>query len=197
MFIGPFDQAIVWDSYSIAGVRRFIEKVWRLREKVDDQQSVTSNDKLETLLHQTIKKVGEDIENLKFNTAVSQLMILVNALEQEKRISEEWYTILLRLLAPFVPHVAEELWHEFGEKGDSIHTEPWPTYNPQKILTEVVMLIVQVNSKIRARIEVPRGIDKEDAHKHALSDTKVEKWIGGKEVKNIFYVPDRLINIVT
>ena len=130
MFMGPFDQAIAWSTDNIVGVRRFLEKVWRLQEKVSDNKF-----DFNILLDGAIKKVGDDIEAMKFNTAVSSLMILANAYDAHKNFSKENYSILLILLAPFAPHVAEELWEKIGNKS-SILKEKWPEYDISKTIVD-------------------------------------------------------------
>ena len=135
MFMGPFDQAISWSTDNMMGGRRFIERVWRLQEKV--AKEITLPDGAETVLHQTIKKVGDDIEVFGFNTAISQLMICVNQLEKLSKVPQDAYETLLTLIAPFTPHVAQELWTELGHATE-IYTEPWPVYDPTKILSQTM-----------------------------------------------------------
>ncbi|MEI7777445.1 MAG: class I tRNA ligase family protein [bacterium] len=196
MFMGPFDQSLPWSTESIIGSRRFIEKVWRLSQKV----GVAKSDKdLESLLNKTIKKVGEDIESMNFNTAISALMILLNAME--KRVGEygvlsvKVYEVFLQLLAPFAPHVTEELWKDLGHKS-SIQKEKWPKYDPKKLLSETVQISVQINGKLRDSFEAVVDEDEKTLQNKAIMLENVKKWIDGKEIKRVIFVKNRLINIV-
>ena len=196
MFMGPFDQHIAWSTESMIGPRRFLEKVWRLFEKaqITNSKSQTTNSKLETLLHKTIKKVGEDIEAMRFNTAVSAIMILVNEMEKDS-ISKVDYEVVLRLLAPFVPHITEELWFGLGNK-KSIHLELWPAFNPVIVVKGAKTIAVSVNGKMRATIEMEGEMSESEARMKALMMPEIRKWTDGKEVKRVIYVKNRLINIV-
>ncbi len=191
MFMGPFDQAIAWDTNTIAGSRRFIERVWKLNEKVGK----VSNDKIDTVLHRTIKKVSEDIEGMRFNTAISSMMILLNEFEKESEIAKANYEIFLQLLAPFAPHVCEEIWFDLGNK-KSIHLSAWPQYDSNKMIDNIVNIVVQVNGKIRGLIECPVDISEEDIKVKALGLPDVSKWLEGKEIKKFIFIKGKLINLV-
>ncbi len=199
MFMGPFEQAIPWDEKGVVGVYRFLERVWRLQEKLKIQNAklkvTIKNEKLERLVHQTIKKVGEDIEQMKFNTAVSALMILTNAMAEQKELSIAHYQLLITLLAPFAPHIAEELWEKFGNK-KSVHLEKWPEYDPGLVAEEEIDLVIQVNGKVRDTIRVRADIGEDEAKKVAAESEKVKKWIEGKEIRKVIFVKGRLVNIV-
>ncbi len=195
MFMGPFDQAIAWSISSVVGMRRFLEKVYKLSEKCSRDSDTLNNLDLERLVHQTIKKVTEDIENFKFNTAISQLMILVNEFEKYPKISIDYYQLLLRLLSPFVPHITEELWEKSGNK-ESIFLEKWPEYNAKLIKAKKIILIVQINGKVRDKIEAEADISEQDAKELTLSSEKVKKYTEGKEIKKIIFIKGKLINIV-
>ncbi len=210
MFMGPFDQTIAWSLDGVAGTRRFLEKVWRLKEKFQIRnpksetkpensksqiQNEEQNPKLEILLNQTIKKVGEDIEGMRFNTAVSQMMILANAFEKEEEIPQKFYEKFLRILAPFAPHITEELWNQLGYK-KSIHLEPWPEYDVSKLQSDTIRIMVQVNGKVRDSFSAERGIGEEDAKKQALNSPNAKKWIDGKEIKKTIYIKDKLVSFV-
>jgi leucyl-tRNA synthetase len=158
-------------------------------------KSKIQNSKIETLLHGSIKKISEDLENMKFNTAVSQLMIFVNELEKESSIDIEIYKTFLKLLAPFAPHLAEELWHLAGEK-KSIHLEKWPAYDPEKIKEEIFELVIQVNGKVRATVSAPIDITEERAKELALSQERIKSFLSGKTPRKVIFIPHRLINIV-
>lgn len=200
MFMGPFDQAIAWDTDSIAGSRRFVERVWKLMNKLatNNSQPTTREDeekKIETLLHQTIKKVGEDIEAMKFNTAISAMMIFVSELEKAESISTKTYATLLQLLAPFAPHITEELWEMLGNK-TSIHSESWPTCDPEKLVSDTVTIAVQINGKMRATFVVDRSISEDEAKQTALALPESIKWLDGKEPKKVIYIPGKIVSIV-
>ena len=194
MFMGPFEQAIAWSEGSLIGPRRFLEKVWRLRGRTSDTNSRGSTS--ENLMHQTIKKVSEDIESMGFNTAVSALMIYANTLDKQEKVSQQEFETLLLLLAPFAPHITEELWRTLGHK-DSIHTGDWPTYDQKKIEKDEVTLAVQVDGKVRANLFVARGQDEEEIKAIVLTLPEVKKWLDGKEPKRVIIVPDRIVSIVT
>ena len=191
MFMGPFDQAIAWDTNTIAGSRRFIERVWKLQEKVGQG----GNERIETIIHKTIKKVSSDIEDMKFNTAISAMMIAVNDLEKEERISKAHYEILVQLLAPFAPHVAEELWAILGNKA-SVHASVWPTFDPKKLTESTVTMTIQVNGKMRGTLECAADTDDATIQKMALDKPEIAKWTKGAVIKKVIVVKNKLINIV-
>lgn len=192
MFMGPFDQPVEWDIQGLEGIRRFLERVWNLQEKIVEEKD---SDDILKLLHKTIKKVSEDIEELKFNTAVSFLMILSNELTKEEKVSKETLEKLVLLLSPFAPHFAEEMWERLGHKNSIFHKE-WPKYNELLVQDEEINLVIQVNGKLRDTIKVPSGILREEAEKLALNNEKIKKFIGNKNPKKIIFVPDKLVNIV-
>jgi len=200
MFMGPFDQMIPWDTKGIAGARRFLEKVWNLCVKIHSviRPGAPSNDgaKLESLIHKTIKKVSEDIEAMKFNTAISSLMILVNSFAKNiESVAKEDIEVLLLLLSPFAPHSAEELWSAAGFKGLCCG-QKWPKYDEKLIKEEKTLLIIQINGKVRDKIEADIGITQKEAEKLAMQSDKIEKIINAKEIKKIIFVPNKLINLV-
>lgn len=194
MFMGPFDQAIAWDSKSLIGPRRFIERVYALVSKGPAQQGSLS-DATETLLHKTIKKVSEDIESTAFNTAVSALMILVNALEKEATIPKSDLEILIKLIAPFAPHVSEELWSMLGNK-KTVHLASWPVALAAKLVEDTVTIIVQVNGKVRGSFTAPINENKAELEKAALMLPDVKKWVGDKTPDKVIVVPNKLVSIV-
>ncbi|MSU55347.1 MAG: leucine--tRNA ligase [Candidatus Taylorbacteria bacterium] len=203
MFMGPFDQHIAWSTESMIGPRRFLEKVWRLFEKTQNvnsksqkrKRSKITNSKLETLLHKTIKKVGDDIEATRFNTAVSSMMILANEMDKEEEVSIKNYEIFLRLLAPFTPHITDELWHMLSHK-KSIHLESWPSFDLLIMTSAFENLIIQINGKVRGRLSVEADISEEEAKAKILMLPEITKWLDGKEIKKIIYVKGRIVNIV-
>ena len=199
MFMGPFDQAIAWDTNTIAGSRRFIERVWKLCEKVGEkvgaEKEGVNTSVIDSSMQKTIKKVSSDIEEMRFNTAISALMIAVNDLEKETTISKENYEILLGLVAPFAPHVADELWAFIKNKG-SIHTAPWPTYDEGKIVASNAKIAVQINGKVRAIFEAPPHREDHHLEELARSLPEVAKWIEGKSVKKVLVIKGRVVNIL-
>lgn len=188
MFMGPFTDAIAWKTSSLIGARRFLERVWRLRETF----AAGVDADVERVLNQTIKKVGEDIENFKFNTAISQMMIFVNEAEA-KGLTKEQYESFITILAPFAPHIADEIWHELG-RATSVNIAQWPSYDESKLLADTVTLAVQVNGKARAEITLPRDAAQADAEKAAKK--AAAKWLEGKEPARVIFVANRLVNLV-
>ena len=204
LFMGPAEQATEWSDKGVVGCFRFLNRVWNLQKKLKTQNSKfkIQNSKLDKLLHKTIKKVTEDIENFKFNTAISTLMILTNEMEKENEIPIDKYLSLITLLAPMAPHLAEEIWSSFAKALEdkqykrSIFLQPWPKYEPALVREETITLVIQINGKVRDKIEVKTDISEEEAKKLTLNREKVKKWIEGKEIKKVVFVPGKLINIV-
>lgn len=154
------------------------------------------------MLHKTIKKVTEDIEAFKFNTAISAMMIFANELKiiphkksQRAPLTQEVFKTFLKLLAPFAPHMTEQIWSNLGNK-NSIHLEEWPKYDESKIKEGRVFIVVQVNGKVRAQFEAEAGIGESDAKRQALAMQEIEKWLSGKDIKKVIFVVDKLINFV-
>ena len=196
MFMGPLADSKPWNTQNIMGARRFIERIWRLQIKVKNQKSsLDKNKELDTLLHQTIKKVGSDIENLKFNTAISQMMILVNALEKATVVNLSSYKILVQLVAPFAPHVAEELWQKMGGT-DSVHKKEWPQFDESHIIAETYTIVVQINGKVRAKFEASTDLSEAQIKEKSLSMERIRKCLSGKKPQRIIYVFGKIVNIV-
>lgn len=196
MFMGPFDQPVPWDTNGIEGVKRFLDKVWRMQEIVDSE-----GEDLEppTLVHQIVKKVSDDIDTLHFNTAISALMVMANEYVTGKAkttMPPNVYRIYLKLLAPFAPHVVEELWHRLDEEA-SIHLSAWPLYDPAKAVASSFELVVQVNGRVRDRFRVSADIPEADAIAKAMASENVQKHLGGKEPKTIKYIKGKLVTIAT
>lgn len=196
MFMGPFDQAIAWSESALVGPRRFLERVWKLQNKVDKGNTFGADSQGVALVNRTIKKVSEDIETLGFNTAVSSLMIYANALEKHGKVTQEEYETLLKLLAPFAPHITEELWHELGH-GASIHDEEWPKYDRTLLDEQEVVYAIQVNGKVRSTLRLSSQASEKEAEKKAVSLPEVVKWLDGKDIKKVIVVPKKVVNIVT
>ncbi len=191
MFIGPFENAVPWSTDGLVGTRRFIEKVWRLRSKVSDTESEAD---LQRVLHKTIKKVRDDIESFKFNTAVSAMMIFVNEAEQAQSINVHDYKIFLQILAPFAPHMTEELWRTLAEK-ESIHESKWPAADVALLTETEINLGVQINGKTRGSITVSPTATEDEVILHAKNNGDVARYLTG-EPKRIVYVPGKILNIV-
>lgn len=195
MFMGPFDQDVAWSTESISGSRRFLEKVWRLQERITNEELRITNEKFLALLHKTIKKVSEDIEEMRFNTAISALMILANEMERAEFVAREDFETFLILLAPFAPHIAEELWSLQGNK-TSIMLERWPKANPKFLTEETTEVIVQVNGKLRARLRVSVGASQEEVERRAREEEVIKKYLNNSVIRKVIFVPDRLVNFV-
>ena len=192
MFMGDFQQAAPWKTSSIAGCKRFLERVWGLSENILEGEGYRAE--LETLFHQTIKKVGEDIENLKQNTAIAQLMTLVNALIASGGVTRDEYSTLLLLLNPFAPHMTEELWQQLGHETQIAYSK-WPVYDEAKCVEATIDLAVLVNGKVRAHLNVPADIEAADAIAQAKDNASVAAEIAGKTVVKEIYVKGKLVNL--
>lgn len=192
MFIGDFEKTAPWSSSSIKGCKRFLERVWNLAEHMTEG-GVRAE--LEGAFHRTIRKVTEDIEDLKFNTAIAAMMALLNELDKTKTVTKEELKLLIILLNPFAPHITEEIWVQKGFGGMLNQTE-WPAYDEAKCAEDTVEAAVQVNGKLRARIILPAGCEKEEALAAAKADEKVGAAINGKSIVKEIYVPGKLVNLV-
>lgn len=192
MFIGPFESTVPWSTDGLVGTRRFIERVWRAQYIVSENES--SNDVVRSI-HKAIKKVGEDIASFKFNTAVSTLMICINEIEKNGAINIKDYKTFLQLLAPFAPHMTEELWYALGET-TSIHRSSWPKYDEKLIVDDEITIAVQINGKVRDTIIIAPDDSKETIEAKARASEKIKAHIDGKEIKTVIVVPGKIINIV-
>ena len=210
MFIAPYDMDAPWDPRGVPGTYRFLNRAWNLVQEFVDKNlndSLGANEKtaqeLLRLTHLTIKKVTRDIEDEKFNTAVASMMEMVNGLykikeSQEIDMSDEWrfaLESLIQILAPFAPHITEELWHEMGHD-DTVHVGRWPKWDEKYLKSSVMTIIVQVNGKLRAKLELPSDMDKQGVEEAALADENVQKFTNNKPPKKMVYVPGKLVNIV-
>lgn len=201
MFLGPLEDMKPWNPRGIEGVHRFLHKIWRECIGQDGQRNAklsedaVESDELQKLLHETIKKVGDDLENLRFNTPISQMMILVNALHKTPALRPETMRILLQLLAPFAPHLAEELWARLGGEG-SVQSAAWPQFDPAKLVRDQVKLVFQVNGKHRGDELVALNLSQEEALKIAQANPRVASQLEGKQIKRVILVPNKIINIV-
>ena len=191
MFIGDYEKDAAWSTNGLKGCKRFLDRVWKIGEKLNDQQGYTN----EVLVNKTIKKVSEDIENTKYNTAVSALMILLNNYEDEKSITKDEYRTLLHLLNPFAPHITEELNEKYA-LGKPLCESVWPKYDENKIEDETYELVFQVNGKVRGKTEVAKDTSKDEMESLAKANENVKKFIEDKEIVKIITIPGRLVNIV-
>jgi len=200
MFLGPLEKSKPWSTSGLEGMDRFLKRVWRLVVEDDDRLSGTITDQpageqLDRLLHQTIKKVTDDIENLRFNTAISQLMILTNELINAPVRNRAHLKDLVLMLSPFAPHISEELWQRLGA-AESLAYEAWPTYDAGKLVVDTIQMPVQVNGKLRDNIMVPQDADQDQALAIARGSEKVQKFIEGKTIVKVVFVPEKIMNIV-
>jgi leucyl-tRNA synthetase len=209
-FIGPYNEVgqYPWDLGGIVGTRRFLERIWKFYNKLQktngnnqEPELIVKSHKsdIESLLHKTIKKVTEDAENYKFNTAISAMMIFLNELEsasaQGYGVTRKDSETFLKLLAPFAPHITEEIWHDLGHT-ESIHLEKWPEFDASKIKEEKAVIVVQINGKARANFEAELGSTEAENKEKALSLPEVQKWLVDKEIKKAIFVPNKVINFV-
>lgn len=195
MFIGDFEKPAPWNTAGIKGSRRFIERYWGLREILDDNKGAVSS-KLETAFNKTIKKVQEDIDNLKFNTAVAALMGLINNIYDEGFITSEYLRIFTLLLNPFAPHVTEEMWSECGLGKGFASLAAWPCYDENKCVEDEVPVVLQVNGKMRGKVFAPFGISQEEILKSAKKEESFNRAVEGKNIVKVIYVPGRILNVV-
>lgn len=191
MFIGDYEKDAAWSTNGLKGCKRFLDRVWKIGEKLNDKQGYQN----EVLVNQTIKKVSDDIENIKYNTAVSALMILLNNYEDEESITKDEYRTLLHLLNPFAPHITEEL-NEKYSLGKPLCESSWPKYDETKIENDNYELVFQVNGKVRGKMEVAKETSKQEMEKLAKENENVKKFIECKEIVKIITIPGRLVNIV-
>lgn len=195
MFMGPYAESIPWSTASLIGSHRFLERIWNMQYKLETKSSKQKDDVLKTLMHQTIKKIGEDIDELKFNTAVAQLMIFANQLEKMEKIPMKYFETFIILISPFAPHITEEIWQNLGRK-KSIHITNWPEYDSKSIIDKRIELVIQINGKLRDKIMVPSDISEVEAKKIALGSEKIQKWLEGKEPRKVIFVKGKLVSVV-
>ena len=193
MFMGPLEADKPWSNAGIDASKKFLDRIYRLFEenKVLDKE----NKNLEKIYHQTIKKVTNDYETLNFNTAISQMMIFINAVYKEEYLPTEYAEGFVKILSPLCPHLGEELWSMLGHN-NTITYEPWPTYDESKTTEDTIEIAIQVNGKVRDTVKVFKDISKEDLEKEALNSDIIKKWLEGKEVVKIITIPGRIVNIV-
>jgi len=198
MFMGPLEASKPWNTKSVEGITRFLDRVWRLYVGEDGALVVTGDEPGEAalrLLHPTIQKVGDDLEALKFNTAIAQMMIFVNEVTKLPTRPRAILEPFVRVIAPFAPHLAEELWQRLGH-ADTIAYAGWPSYDPALCIADTVTVAVQVNGKLRATLELPRGSEQAAAEAAARADDRVTRYLDGAEIRKVIYVRDKLLNLV-
>ena len=194
MFMGPLEADKPWSNQGLDGAKKFLDRVYRIFEDNKVVEEDTLN--LEKIYHQTVKKVSNDYESMNFNTAISQMMIFVNAVYKEDKISKEYASGFVKLLNPIAPHITEEIWHTFLGHTDTIANETWPSYDKTKITEDTYTMVVQVNGKLRGKIDVSSETSKEEMERLAKSIPNVISFIDGKEIVKVITVPKKLVNIV-
>lgn len=193
MFIGAFDQSTPWSQQGLKGCYKFLERVWNLQSIVNDEEGYS--DDLEKNMNKAIKKVGEDFERMKFNTAIATMMSLVNDFSKKGSVTKGEYKTLITLLNPVAPHMTEELWLTYGN-GELLSLQPWPKYDEGKTVDDEIEIVVQINGKIKDKLMIPAGLDKDGTQEAAMNTEKIKGLIEGKNVVKVIAVPGKLVNIV-
>ena len=193
MFMGAFDQEIPWSTEGARGCRRFLDRVWKLMEMMDDSEAISKDMAYD--VNFTIKKVSDDYEKMKYNTAIAQMMTLVNAFYAKGRITRGEMKVLIQLLNPVAPHITEEI-NQICEFGPELIHKPWPKCDEKALVKESVEIALQINGKVRGKLEVPTSLTREGAQEYFLALEDVQKLVAGREIRKLVYVPGRLVNIV-
>ncbi len=193
MFIGAFDQSTPWSQQGLKGCYKFLERVWNLQSIVTDETGYSAE--LEKAINKAIKKVGEDFERMKFNTAIATMMSLVNDFSKNGKVTKDEYMTLITLLNPVAPHMTEELWHLYGNEG-LLSLQSWPKFDEEKTVDDEIEIVVQINGKIRDKLMIPAGLDKDGTQEAAMNTDKIKELIEGKTVVKVIAVPGKLVNIV-
>ena len=193
MFIGAFDQSTPWSQQGLKGCYKFLERVWNLQSIVNDEEGYSAD--LEKNMNKAIKKVGEDFERMKFNTAIATMMSLVNDFSKKGSVTKGEYKTLITLLNPVAPHMTEELWLTYGN-GELLSLQPWPKYDEGKTVDDEIEIVVQINGKIKDKLMIPAGLDKDGTQEAAMNTEKIKGLIEGKNVVKVIAVPGKLVNIV-
>ena len=201
MFMGPLDASIAWSTNGLDGARRFLDRIWRLfvtdGGELNEKITKDADQKpLERVYHQTIKKVTDDYENLRFNVAISQMMVLINDAYKAEALPIKYMEGFVKLLSPVAPHVAEELWEKLGNESGTISYEAWPSYDESKLVEDEIEIVIQLNGKVRTKLNIPKDASKEMMEELAMNDEKVKEDLNGKTVRKIIAVPGKLVNIV-
>jgi leucyl-tRNA synthetase len=210
LFMGPLEDGVEWETTGVAGTRRFLDRAWRLFVIPADPSSgiptdtlsgkvsedaPTDNKELERALHAAIKKVTQAVADLRFNTAIAEMMVFVNEATKATAIPRAWFEAFVKILSPFAPHVAEELWQRLGHT-TTITYEPWPAFDEAKLARDVMVIGIQVSGKLRGQVEVPIDASEAVILAAAKADTKVQQFLEGKPIKREIYVKGRLVNLV-
>ncbi len=193
MFIGAFDQATPWSMNGVKGCYRFMERVWNLQDILTDEEGYSAD--LENTMHKTVKKVSEDIERMKFNTAIATLMATINDFYKKGSITRGELKTFLLLLNPTAPHITEEMWERAGFSG-CLHDAKWPEYDEAKTVDAAVEIVIQLNGKLKDKFMVAAGLDRAGLEEAALAEEKIQKLLEGKTVVKTICVPDKLVNFV-
>ena len=193
MFIGAFDQSTPWSQQGLKGCYKFLERVWNLQSIVNDEEGYSAD--LEKNINKAIKKVGEDFERMKFNTAIATMMSLVNDFSKKGSVTKGEYKTLITILNPVAPHMTEELWLTYGN-GELLSLQPWPKYDEGKTVDDEIEIVVQINGKIKDKLMIPAGLDKDGTQEAAMNTEKIKGLIEGKNVVKVIAVPGKLVNIV-
>ena len=192
MFIGDFEKAAAWSDNAVKGCKRFLDRIWNLAEQAAPGEAYSKDN--EALIHKTIKKVSDDIENMKFNTAIAALMTLTNQF-YDKGVNKAEFKTLLQMLSPFAPHMADELWEQFGFEGFA-STSQWPVYDESKTVASEVTIAVQVGGKLKTTVTVPMGSEQDAVLEVVTADSKIAKLMEGKEIVKVIHVPNKLVNLI-
>jgi leucyl-tRNA synthetase len=193
MFMGPLQVSKAWSTKGLAGVHRFLDRVWRVSQRpIIDEAPPKEYLKL---LHKTIKKVTQDTGQMEFNTAIAQMMIFINEIFQEPKIHRALWEPFVQLISPYAPHLGEEMWQRLG-KTPSVSDSAWPEWEEELTKEEEVTVVLQVNGKVRAKIDLPAGTGKKALESLAMENERIRQWIDGKTLVKLISVPDKLVNIV-
>jgi leucyl-tRNA synthetase len=203
LFMGPLEDGVEWETSGVSGTRRFLDRVWRLLVDPEtdaltgkvSEDAATDNRELERALHAAIKKVTQSITDLRFNTAIAEMMVFVNEATKAAAVPLAWFEMFVKILSPFAPHLGEELWQRLGHT-HTIAFEPWPAHDEAKLARDVMMIAVQVGGKLRGQIEVAPDAAEAAILAAAQADAKVQSFLAGKSIKKAIYVKGRLVNLV-
>jgi len=193
MFMGPLEVSKPWATTGIAGVHRLLDRIWRTAQKPVSDAVPPQN--LVKLLHKTIKKVSQDTANLCFNTAIAQMMIFMNEFSREELLYRSLWESFVLLLSPYAPHLGEELWQTLGHK-ESLAYQPWPEWDEELTKEELVTVVIQINGKVRSRMEIPAGTGEEEMISQALENERIKELLAGLTVRKTIAVPDKIVNLV-
>ncbi|HEX8107607.1 MAG TPA: class I tRNA ligase family protein, partial [Kofleriaceae bacterium] len=203
LFMGPLEDGVEWETSGVAGTRRFLDRVWRVLVDADtgalsgkvSEDAPTGNRELERALHAAIKKVTQAITDLRFNTAIADMMVFVNEATKAQAVPRDWFEMFVKILSPFAPHLGEELWQRLGHTTSVAHA-PWPAHDEAKLARDTMVIAVQVGGKLRGQIEVAPDAAEPDILAAAQADPKVQSFVAGKPIKKAIYVKGRLVNLV-